>query len=284
MSMSQKDWNDFIVQYEQFHAPRELEERLRQMENEYQKKKHPSPLFLWSRRAAACLCCAVIGLSVAANTSAAAAETLQNIPIIGPITKVVTFRHYQSGDADIRTPHVTGLGDKKVEEKLNQEFDQYADVLIAQYESDIKGMGSSAKEAVTSSYNVLVENDSQLTIAIRTVLVSGDSMEIDRYYNIEKSSGKILKLSDLFKSSSDYAAPINTYISEKIQKSSEDYFTDTDAFQTIAKDQNFYINKSGKLIIVFDEGSIAPAYRGITEFTIPTDLIASILADGSMIH
>lgn len=286
MTMNQNDWNKLKAQYEQIHAPQELEERLRKVENEYQSKRHPNVFFLWGRRVAVCICCAVIGLSIAANTSIAAAKAFEKIPIIGDITKVVTFRHYQSGDSDIKTPHIMGLGDKKVEEKLNQEFDKYADTLIAQYEADVKIMENGGHEAITSSYEVLVDNDSQLTISMNTLLQSGDSMEISRYYNVDKQSGKLLKLGDLFRNGANYITPINAYISKEIHKNSQDYFTDEDAdgFTTIAKDQNFYINKDGKLIIVFDEGSIAPAYKGICEFTIPTKVISNVLADNSFVH
>lgn len=286
MTMNQNDWDQLKVEYEQIHAPQELEERLRKVENEYQSRRHPNAFFLWGGRVAACICCAVIGISVAANTSAAAAQALQSIPIIGDITKVVTFRHYHSGDSDIKTPHVTELGDKEVEKKLNQEFDKYADALIAQYESDVKAWGNGGHEAITSSYKVLVDNNSQLTIAMDTLFESGDSMEISRYYNVDKKSGRILKLRDLFQNGANYVTPINSYISKEIQKSPQDYFTDEDGneFKTIAKDQNFYINKDGKLLIVFDEGSIAPAYKGGSEFIIPTNLISTILADNSFVH
>lgn len=284
MSESRTDWTELKAQYERIHAPRELEERLRKMENEFQTKKCPSALFLWGRRAAVCLCAAVVGLSVAANASASAAETLQKIPVIGAITKVVTFASYRNGDAQIQTPHLEGLGDKNAEEKLNREFDRYAGALIAQYETDVKNMEAGAHEAVTSSYQVLVDSDSQLTIAMNTVVARGDSMETDRYYNIDKRSGKLLKLADLFKSGADYTSPINACISAEIKKDSQNYFTGEDAFRSIAENQNFYINKDGGLVIVFDEASIAPAYRGVIEIPVPTEAVAGILAEGGLVR
>lgn len=272
------------IDYEQIHAPQELEERLLKMEKEYTEKKYPRNFIVWSRRVAACLCCAIIGIGAASNINASAAEALQKIPVIGAISKVVTFRDYHSGDADIKTPHITGLGDKNVEKELNQKFDKYADELIAQYESDVKGMENGGHEAVTSTYQVLVDNDSQLTIEMNTVLIRGDSMESRRYYNINKNTGKLLKLADLFQSGADYAAPINAYIMAEIQKTPDDYFTDEDAFRSIAADQNFYVDPNGKLVVVFDEASIAAAYKGVIKFTVPTDKISNILADHSLIH
>lgn len=289
MSLNQKGWDELRSQYEQIHAPRELEERLKSMQEAYGKKKRPNPFLLWGRRTAACLCCAVIGLSIAANASASAAAALQTIPVIGAITKVVTFRHYESAakgtNANIKTPHITGLGDKAVEKKLNQEFDQYADALISQYESDVKGMeNGGGHEAVTSSYKVLVDSDRQLTLEMSTVVARADSMETDWYYNVDKKTGKLLKLGDVFRSGTDYIGPINRYLSGVIQKDPQNYFTDQDKFKTIAKDQNFYIDRDGRLVLVFDEASIAPAYRGVIRFTIPTETVSSLLKPGSLVR
>lgn len=281
MTANENRLHELRMQYEHIRAPEELNQRLIRMQTEYKAKKHFEALKTWSLRSAACFFCAIAGLTIAANSNAAAAQTLQKIPVIGPIAKIVTFRSYTSQkygtDANITTPHITGLGDKNIEEKLNGEFEQYADTLIAQYEADIKGMENGGHESVTSSYRVLVNSDLQLTVAINTVIARGDSMEINRYYNIDKETGKILSLNSLFKKNADYVKPINEYISKEIAKNPDDYFSDQDKFSSIAKDQEFYISKDGKLVIVFDEASIAPAYLGTVNFTIPTDVLSGIL-------
>lgn len=271
-------------QYEGIHAPQELEGRLIEMESVYKRKARFAGLKSWGERAAVFVCCAVAGITLISNINASAAEAMQKIPIIGAVSKVVTFRSYKSGDADIKTPHVTGLGDKKTEQKLNKEFDKYSDAIIAQYEADVKDMGSDPHVAVSSSYKVLVDNSSQLTIVMNTVVAKGDSMETDWYYNIDKKTGKLLKLSDVFRSGTDYIKPINAYISGEINKNPDDYFMEDDKFKSIASDQNFYINKDGKLVLVFDEASIAPAYKGVIEFTVPTDIISGILPEDGLVH
>ncbi len=57
----------------------------------------------------------------------------------------------------------------------------------------------------------------------------------------------------------------------------------TDEFKAIKKDQNFYINKNGKLVIVFDKYEVAPGYMGSVEFEIPTEAIANDLVSRNYI-
>ena len=44
----------------------------------------------------------------------------------------------------------------------------------------------------------------------------------------------------------------------------------------IDKNQNFYINNNGEIVISFDEYEVAPGYMGVVEFTIPNSVINSI--------
>ena len=51
----------------------------------------------------------------------------------------------------------------------------------------------------------------------------------------------------------------------------------TDLFEKIKKDQNFYINASGQLVISFQKYEVAPGYMGVPEFVIPTSLLSDLL-------
>lgn len=43
---------------------------------------------------------------------------------------------------------------------------------------------------------------------------------------------------------------------------------------------DFYINDSGKLVLVFDEYEVAPGYMGVVSFEIPTEVVADIVKEG----
>ena len=52
--------------------------------------------------------------------------------------------------------------------------------------------------------------------------------------------------------------------------------TDFWNFKQLSADANFYFDADGQLVIVFDEGEVAPMYMGVQEFTIPTEVVSSI--------
>ena len=49
--------------------------------------------------------------------------------------------------------------------------------------------------------------------------------------------------------------------------------TDDPRFKGISKNQSYYINKQGELVICFDQFEVAPGYMGNPTFTIKNDLL-----------
>ena len=47
-------------------------------------------------------------------------------------------------------------------------------------------------------------------------------------------------------------------------------------FSEIEKDQQFYINENGQLVVTFNEGDVAPMYMGCVQFTIPEQVTDGI--------
>ena len=286
-------------QYESINAPCELERRLEKIMAEHEKQKPKRTALRWTLRFAYSIAAAALALTVAANVSASAASTLSNIPVIGGFVKVVTFREYTHAtpttEANIKTPHVTGLGDPQLEKSLNDKFDKYAGELIARYESDVAAMGvsSGAHEAVESSYEVPINNERQLTVAVYTVIAMGDAQQLNTYYTIDKRTGKLLTLRDLFKSSADYVTPVSAEILSQMKAQMKadpgrTYFIDDsdgpEYFRKIAGNQQFYIDKDGRLVISFDESTVAISAMGPVSFVIPTEKISRILADGTLVR
>ena len=51
----------------------------------------------------------------------------------------------------------------------------------------------------------------------------------------------------------------------------------TEGFKGIKKDQNFYINEDGNLVICFDKYDVAAGAQGSPEFVIPNEIIKDIV-------
>ena len=119
------------------------------------------------------------------------------------------------------------------------------------------------------------------------IMASGaESVEI---YHIDKQTGKMINLKGLFKEGVNFIDPISDNIKEQMREQmaadeSKMYFLDSETpewdFQSISEDTTFYVNDSGKLVIVFDEYEVAPGSMGSVEFEIPTEVIQDIVQEG----
>ncbi len=62
---------------------------------------------------------------------------------------------------------------------------------------------------------------------------------------------------------------IRQQIKERQGHGNEEFFTQEEGgFETISVEQNFYINNTGNVVIVFEKYQIAPGFMGNVEFEI----------------
>lgn len=83
---------------------------------------------------------------------------------------------------------------------------------------------------------------------------------------------RLIELKDLFKEKIDYKTLINTYIQKQIVERTskgETFFRESEGFQGIQENQDFFINAYNELVIVFNTYEIAPYSSGILYFSIP---------------
>lgn len=245
---------------------------------------------------------AMIALVISVNVSPTIAHAMEEVPVLGTIVKVVNFSTYsdvqddKNMEASVDIPQVA-VTNKEGEilsdetDELNQEVKKYAGDIIESYQSDVAsiGDGESGNEAVDSSYQVVTDNDRLFALRIDTSIVMGGSNQYTKIYNVDKETGDTITLKDLFQKDSDYLSRISEEIKKQMKENMEkddslQYFLSEDVdgycFEEIKDDVNFYVNKDGKLTIVFDKYEVAPGYMGIVEFAIPTSVISDIVKDG----
>ncbi len=235
----------------------------------------------------------VIAGTISLNTFPTMAHAAQDIPVLGDIAKVLTFGRYEYKDdnfvAEINTPKIEGLLDKELEEKLNNQFKQHAETLIAAFESDVKALkeefgDDGAHMGIVSDYIIKTDNDKILALDVYTLNIAGSSSTKHSFFTIDKVTGQLLTLSSLFKPDADYVTALSDYIKDEMRRrnAEEDgmFFIDDEIadFEAIKPDQNFYINNEGDLVICFDKYEISAGAQGSPEFVIPSDVIAEIKA------
>lgn len=233
--------------------------------------------------------CIVVG---AVNFSPSFADTLEDIPVIGNVIKVINLRNYridENGfDVSIDVPKIEGLKDKELEYKLNKDFEEDGKKLYKEYEQEmkiLKDKGLEGRELVKSWYEVKTDDDNILSLIIYNHYAQGSSNTTRKFYNINKKDQTVLTLEGMF-AGTNYIDVISDNIKsqmrERMKENPNEYYwldeeMDDINFTKINKNQGFYINENGELVICFDKYEVGPGSTGLTEFVIPKDITSKLI-------
>lgn len=231
------------------------------------------------------------------NTSGTIAHAMEQIPIIGQLVKVVTFRDYEYESdrnmADIEVPEIKPeeqLEDSTLQEnidrttaEINAEIQSITDELIAEFEKNLdEEMGY--QDVVVKS-EVLATTPEYFTLKLICYQGAGSGYQWNYFYTIDLNTGERLQLKDIFEEGADYITPISENIKVQMQErmdadESVYYWLNDEIeewnFKAITDETSFYLNKRGNVVIGFNEGDVAPMYMGTVEFEIPADVLDGI--------
>lgn len=231
------------------------------------------------------------------NTSATVAHAMEQIPVIGQLVQVVTFRNYEyesdRNNAEIEVPKIKideEIENSQVKEELekttteiNAEIKSITDELIEHFETyleDEKGY----QDVIVKS-EVLATTQDYFTLKLFCYQGAGSGYQWNYYYTVDLNTGERLQLKDIFVSGADYITPISENIKEQMQEQMDAddnvcYWLNDEIeecnFKAITDETSFYINASGNVVIGFNEGDVAPMYMGAVEFEIPAEVLVSI--------
>jgi len=242
--------------------------------------------------AAASVAAATVVLTVGVNVSPVLAKGLSDLPVLGGIIEVLTFREYKVDEknynADIKVPEIQGLENKELQNSLNEKYLNDSKALYEQFMEEMNEL----KEAggghlgLDNGYVVKTDTEKILSIGRYVVNTAASSSTTFRYDTIDKEKEILITLPILFKDDS-YIDIISENIKSQMreQMKSDDSLiywiegdnNDFEGFDKISKEQSFYISPEGKLIIAFDKYEVAPGYMGNPEFTIPTEILTDLL-------
>lgn len=227
-----------------------------------------------------CGIAAALALFVALpNLSPTVAAAMVELPVLGPLAQIVTFRHYTYDDghssADVTVPELSG---SNAADQVNDQVQAYTDQLIAQFEADCADIGEAFQRLdVTSS--VVTDTDTWFTLRIDATKTMASGYDFSRFYHIDKTTGQMVTLSGLFPEGSDYVSVLSEEVRSQMEArmaADESQMFFLDEFTGIDPEQNFYWNDSGELVLVFDEYAVAPGVMGMVEFPIPAAVTDSL--------
>lgn len=273
---------DLKQEYRSIKAPEEglnkITQKMKEAEALKMKKQHIRNLKRTGLTAAA----AIAVLIALPNTNAAVAKAMQDLPVVGKVFEVITFRNYEFADtsheARVEVPEIKDNGsNSQAAGEVNKDVKEYTKQLIAQFEKEL-AENSQGHQGLDVSHEVVANNNNWFVLKITALETKASGAETVKYYTINKAADSVVKLSDLFLPDADYITLLSNSIKESMrQQMKEDenkaYFIDSkdmpeNDFDKIDPNQNFYINSSGQLVITFNEYDIAPGYMGSPEFII----------------
>lgn len=309
-------------EYENMIIPETGRERLQagidRARMEKKRAEHARRRSAWTAVAAA----AVVMIALP-NTNMQIAHAMENIPLLGGFFRLVTVRQYnyndENHDAEVELAQINygedagegasvgevaaapegtaagsveGVGQEAAVanlsedgvEAVNQDMEATVEELIRQFEDTLSEEGY---HGLHVTQEVVTDNARYYTVKLSVLETEASGYEHNQFYTIDKQTGNVVTLEDLFAEGSDYISAISENIKTqmKYQMAADEgviYFLDNDDmpefnFQGITEQTNFYFNEKDELVIAFDEYEVAPGSMGAPEFVIPQEVTAAIL-------
>ena len=290
--------------YEQIEIPAELNERMRlalgemskatedkeeksevtQTRRDEKRVSHMKRRWNWKKTTGLVAACAVFCFTAGLNISPTFATDMQANPVLGGISRVLTFRSYEISDGDktisTEIPQVDGA-----EEGYSKDVNEQIQKIVADYEAKAAEDIEAYKEAflatggteeefeaknikVNVDYEVKCETEDTLSLVLTGYEDWNASTVVTEYYNINLKDNSEITLEDLL--GPDYINIANESIKAQIAADSSGLYFDEEmgGFTTITPETNFYINEAGNPVIVFQKYEIAAGAAGMPEFEI----------------
>ena len=276
-----EDWKkELRRQYEEIPVPEEARRRMEEgIQMAKQEKRQKNRGLIWLRRAGETAAAAMAVITVLVNASPAAAQVMEQIPVIGTIAQVVTFRTYEDhsgkGEANVEIPKIEEEGQTL---EANREIEDYADSLIREYEDKIRAGEDQENYALDSTYEVVFENDRYVCIRIDTTVVMASGTQFVKVFTVDKETGETISLLQMLGGDETMLAAVSSNIMDQMreQMAADEnviYYLDSDMpewdFKGLDGDESYYFDQDGELVVTFDEYEVAPGYMGAVEFVIP---------------
>ena len=287
--------NKFRNEYENIEIPDELEFLVRTTIKEQEKKMKRKNIINKSVIAAAVAGVVFVG---SINLSSEISYALSEVPVLGSIVRVLTFKTFElkdnNFDAQLKTPAIEGL-DSKLEAMLNEKYLDENQKLYDDFMKEIdelkKADMDEAHMGIASGYEVKTDTDKLLVIGRYVVNTAGSSSTTIKYDTIDKQNKLLITLPSLFKDEAYIdiiSENIKAQMKEQMKDESNVYWLEDEMmgdenFSKIDKNQSFYITKDNQLVIAFDKYEVAPGYMGNPEFIIPSELLKDVLVSDEYI-
>lgn len=304
---------DGKMYYDHIEIPDEVEDvvntAILSVDKESARKKYRRRLVMKGLRygaaaAAALLLCMTVGL----NTNEVFAKGMSELPVIGPLAKVLTIRSYEEKTEDfdisvnvpeiqIETPSANAenglenLTDTAFVGDINKEIERIVEQFIEQSKQDYADYKKAFFETggteeewadrnmdIDVNYEVKYQEGSVLSLVLTVDKGWVNAYGERYYYNLDLKGQRQLTLKDVM--GDDYQKTANESIfrqmRERLDADENSCYWGMGAaeddlvegFKTVDESTKFYLNSEGKPVVCFEKYEVAPGYMGVQEFEI----------------
>ena len=219
------------------------------------------------------------------NSSAAMAQAMAELPVVGALFQVVTVRTYQEEDGknhvSISTPYVVGDAEGSGAQAVNEQVEAYIDTLVSQYEQTAQADGYFNLDV---TWEVVTNTQRWFTLRINSDLILASGNHQEQYYHIDAATGEQKSLSDLFPAEFDYVTAISdelkAQMKERMERDEREVYwlegiseLGTYFFDAIAPNQDFYFDDQGRIVIPFDKYEVGPGSTGSPRFVLTSPVL-----------
>ena len=277
--------------YDEIPIPQELSKRVMlEIENaniKYQQQCKKARRLSIMKKGVTSVAAAIMVLAVGVNTSESFAKEMIDIPVIGTIANVLTFRSYEEKkenfDITVEIPSIELISEdlKELEKETNKDIYTFCEQYVEQakkrmyeYKQAFLETGGTEKEWNEHSimikvwYEVKSQTDQYLSLMITGAESWASAYSEIKYYNFDKKAGKWITLRDVL--GDDYMQIAEQSIQKQIEQRENEtgmqyWYEDSEG---INENTKFYMNEAGNPVIVFEKYEIAPGAPGQQEFQI----------------
>ncbi len=198
--------------------------------------------------------------------SVQARAEVQSVQVTTARSGTFQEKNYQ---LDVKVPHVSDPSGGSGAECINKAVDQLTGKLVRQFAQQYVQEKGRGHRFLQIDYETVTNTDTWFALQLTENRINGSSSVSDHFYNLDRATGKLVCLGDLF-CTKDFGQRLRQEILKQVKE--PDW-----KIPEISRDHNFYLNEKGQLVLPFDQYEIAPGSAGSPRFTISPESIRDIL-------